>query len=102
MFIAQVMKAEGYLKVLNHILCARNYEQRLCAFKVLPFRTALKTVERERAFLIEEQKRYFSSLTELQKFGIKPEEYEEKFRLISSDCLRIGHGSVKPPQWEMA
>jgi len=121
MFILQLMHAERIVKVLNCILRVRNYEkqdprnaQLRREVKVLEIAAAtlkelapapnssLEAIEKQLAALQEKHKQYFLDIEVLRKFDIAPGEYEEKFQLLSDACLRIGHGSVKPPQWEAA
>lgn len=120
MFIAQVMYAEGLIKILNAILRVRKYEQdthrirreidilksAAAILAELPHSNAKIAIQiqlaKTGAMLNNKMEQYSTDLALLEKCGIKYEEYEEKFRLISSDCLRISHDSVKPPKWEMA
>ncbi len=124
MFIAQVMYAEGLAKVLKTILRIHRMDKERVAriteiqhvirllesaetiLTEIHFKDSLKTVKKdlawERENLREEIGTYADDFALLERCGIKPEEYEKKFQLISSDCLRIGHGSVKPPQWQTA
>lgn len=119
MFIAQVMHAEGLVKILKHIQFVSTYQNQttirceaktLAAIKLklemLPWDETvggiISGVTTRLTFLKKVMKQYSISLSEVQKCGIRPEEYEEKFHLIYSDCLRISHGSVKPPEWRPA
>jgi len=124
MFTAQIMYAEGLAKILNLILRVRNYERQQekrivrlrrevdvleraeAVLKELPHGTSLTVVGMELAnqwrIVKEEQEQYAFGVSELRRIGVAPAEYEEKFRLISLDCLRISHGTVHPPLWEAA
>lgn len=109
MFIYQVMYAEKLVKILNLILRVRDYEQRQRIVR-LQVKSALQASPDDSALLdaLEKQlvivnnglKQYFVEVNALQGLGITRPEYEQKFRLISCDCLKIGHGSVQPPKWE--
>jgi hypothetical protein len=125
MFIVQVMYAEGLVKILNWILVVIKYERQgqeekrsqlqreieilemtEACLKALPRTASLdlaeKQLARQRTIQRDEHERYVSALGELRRRGIAREELEEKFKLISSDCTRISHGSVKPPEWATA
>jgi hypothetical protein len=126
MFIAQVMYAEGLAKILKAILRVKKQEEKLrikeierkievlesaqTILKALPLSSSWTAVtselaaERENLKRVSEQfsKQHPADLALLERCGIKPEEFEKKFRLISADCTRISHGSVKPPIWEAA
>ena len=122
MFIAQVMYAEGLAKVLKAILRqqksgaaaqmseSRGFIQKLeqaeaILAEVCP-RMSLAAVKEqlawERGNLKELMAMHGADISLLERCGIKQGEYQEKFRLISADCLRISHSSVKPPEWAAA
>ena len=120
MFIAQVIYAEGLAKILKAILVAKSYQHRMQPLfneieileevernlTEMPTSVSLATVRLELAQKRQLRTQYENqdtdSLNLIQKCGIQASEYEEKFRLIAADCLRIGHGSVKPPIWQTA
>ena len=122
------MYAEGLVKILNAILNVRkvgvandlsHLEKEEATLSLIitvlsnfPNLTALEAAKEDlyvvrkeinRSISIREQSRTINLQLELlKKCKIKPEDYEEKFRLISADVPRISHGSVKPPAWEAA
>ncbi|MDP3954098.1 MAG: hypothetical protein Q8Q06_01610 [bacterium] len=117
MFIAQVMYAEGLVKVLKAILYIKKNQHHQSIVQrelkgveaakavlenMCPTASVLGPMNQQLSILRQKHAEYASSLALLEKCGVKSEEYEEKFRLISSDCARISHGSVKPPEWQTA
>ena len=118
MFIAQVMYAEGLVKVLNAILLMRRYETRLAALRLEIYH--IEEVQKilqpmaglvwQLQLLLEEKRRAESALLSkhanyvelLKNCKIQTSEYETKFRLIAADVLRISHSSIKPPAWQAA
>jgi len=122
MFIAQVMYAEGLVKIIEAILATRqNHEEiayqrqwvqkeiqtlevvEILLYNTLPHSSTLKAVReeirRKNQAIKEELRMYPLNPSLLAKCGIKTEEHKEKFHLIAADVLRISHGSVKPPAW---
>ncbi len=107
---AQVMYAEGLKNILDAILLVNRHRHSMSVKKREIFlrEQALETLSSTTRVVAQAEllkvkrlvKLYDEGKKLLEQCNITPEEYQQKFEIISADCTRISHGSVHPPQWQ--